>query len=238
MFPDRVTAFLTAYADRKAPEPPMNALRGFLTAEGFGILMAREMRNPFDDGFENALEWYDGPDALRARWMGRRDALHDIGMMRCRTSDVPVRWSVLRSEARGPALRIFEDLTAIGLTTGVSMAHVPLDRPPVFVSIAGDIVDDLSDDDLLSLFLAVTHCVTLWLAQNPNEADGCERLSPREVEILAASSVGLAGKPLADTLGITPNTIQSYLRSIRTKLGARTMPHAVQIAVSKGLIAT
>lgn len=237
MFADRAQAILSKYAEQVRQPDPSYALADFLRHEGFTNLMMREMRNPFEPGFAEALEYYDGPPALREQWLRRRDALHDIGMRRCRRSGTPVRWSELRTAARGPALRIFRDLEEIGWTEGVSMAHVPLDRPAVFVSIAGKVAATLSDDDLLSLYVVVTHFVTLWLERNPAPANDVEQLSPREVEILAASSAGLTGRQLGETIGLSPHTVQSYLKSIRMKLGARSMPHAVQIGLARGLIA-
>lgn len=236
-FASRAHSYLGQHAAAQLPARPVQALRRFLTQEGFGMLAMRELKNPFDEAFEDALEHYDGPPDLRTMWMKRRGALHDEGVRQCRKVGIPLRWSAARRDARGVARQIFEEFERFGMVEGVLLAHFSIDRPPVVVSIEGCVTDDLTDEDLLSLHLVVTHFVSLWLADHPVADESLEHLSPREVEILAASSVGLSGAPLAETLGISPNTVQSYLRSIRTKLGAKTMPHAVQIAVSRGVIA-
>lgn len=236
-FAARARAFLAAHAVARPQVRPTAALRRFLTDEGFGMLAMRELRNPFDEAFDHALEYYDGPPELRTQWMRQRGALHDQAVSRSRQSSVPIRWSAALADARGVSRQIFEAFARHGMTEGVVLTHVSVHRPPIIVSIEGAVAADLSDEDMLSLQLVVTHFVSLWLARHPIGEEAWENLSPREVEILAASSAGLNGTRLGEELGISPNTVQSYLRSIRAKLGARTMPHAVQIAVSRGLIA-
>ena len=56
-------------------------------------------------------------------------------------------------------------------------------------------------------------------------------LTPREIDVLSLIAQGLHEAEAADTLGISPNTVHSYMRTIRIRLGAQNAAHAVYIAV-------
>lgn len=234
-FSNRALAHLHAES-LNADLDPVASLRRFLESEGFTDFMAREMRNPFDPDFDAALEIYNGPQELRDIYMDRRDVLFDIGMKKARRASVPIRWTDLGQHASGPSKRIIEDLADFGMRDGIVMVHREVDREPVFVSVAGDVAKELSRDDILMVQLLCSHFLTLWLAKNPSSISEIEELSPREVEILAASSAGVNGQNLQNLLKISEHTMRSHLRNIRTKLGARSMPHAVQIAIRFGML--
>jgi len=226
------------YASLKKNLNPIESLREFLCREGFSDFMAREMRNPFDPDFHTALEIYNGPHALRDMYMERRDVLFDIGMKKCRRATVPLRWESLRRHAVGPGLRIMNDLEDFGMRNGIVMTHRDVDRAPIFVSLAGDITNDLSDEDILMVQLLCSHFLTLWLSEYPASESELYELSPREIEVLAASSAGVNGEKLQSILGITSHTMRTHLRNIRRKLHARSMPHAVQIGIRFGIVDT
>jgi len=61
-------------------------------------------------------------------------------------------------------------------------------------------------------------------------------LSPREIECLLHAAKGGTSKEIARGLAISARTVEQYLLSARLKLGARTLPHAVAMAVSRGLV--
>jgi DNA-binding NarL/FixJ family response regulator len=74
----------------------------------------------------------------------------------------------------------------------------------------------------------------LGLAPWPEpEADGVARfgLSPREREVLAALSLGLDNKMIAERLHITHDTVKSHVKAILRKLRARDRTHAVAISL-------
>jgi DNA-binding NarL/FixJ family response regulator len=52
-------------------------------------------------------------------------------------------------------------------------------------------------------------------------------LTPREIEVLSAVSVGLGNKAIARTLDISQHTVKFHLESIFRKLGVRTRAEAV-----------
>jgi DNA-binding CsgD family transcriptional regulator len=47
-------------------------------------------------------------------------------------------------------------------------------------------------------------------------------LTPREGEVLTGLSKGLTSKEIAQQLGISPNTVKTYLRLIMVKMGVTT----------------
>lgn len=63
-----------------------------------------------------------------------------------------------------------------------------------------------------------------------------QALSKREYELLVYLANGLLTKEVAHMLGISPETVKNHHTSIYTKLGAKNGPHAVMIAVRKGIL--
>lgn len=63
-----------------------------------------------------------------------------------------------------------------------------------------------------------------------------DHLTPRQLEILELYSCGLMQKQIAYQLKIYRNTVQTHTDRAKGKLGAKTVTHAVVIALAKGLI--
>lgn len=61
-------------------------------------------------------------------------------------------------------------------------------------------------------------------------------LRPRELEVLRLMSGGVSTAQIADELGLTVNTIRTYIQSLMEKLGARTRIQAVVAAQQRGLV--
>jgi PAS domain S-box-containing protein len=62
------------------------------------------------------------------------------------------------------------------------------------------------------------------------------RLSPREREMLDLLSTGARGGEIAKMLSLSPATVNTHIRNLKTKLGARTRTQAVAIALRQGII--
>jgi DNA-binding NarL/FixJ family response regulator len=60
-------------------------------------------------------------------------------------------------------------------------------------------------------------------------------LTPRELDILAAMSDGLAAKAIAIRLGVALKTVENHKIRIFEKLGVRSHAHAVSVALAYGL---
>jgi DNA-binding CsgD family transcriptional regulator len=70
--------------------------------------------------------------------------------------------------------------------------------------------------------------------QNRNVA--ATPLSPRELQIVALSAKGQSNKELARTLGISPSSVDTYLRRAFAKLGVTDRAQAVLRCLSLGLV--
>jgi len=60
--------------------------------------------------------------------------------------------------------------------------------------------------------------------------------SRREREILALLAAGETDNQIAERLGVSPATVQTHVRNVKTKLGARTRAQAVAKAIAQNLI--
>ena len=60
-------------------------------------------------------------------------------------------------------------------------------------------------------------------------------LTPRELDILAAMTDGLAAKAIAARLGVALKTVENHKIRVFEKLGVRTQAHAVTVAMAYGL---
>lgn len=71
------------------------------------------------------------------------------------------------------------------------------------------------------------------LAQGRSPLDD---LGPRETEILRLVASGRTTEEIADSLNLSPKTIQNYHYQIKSKVGARTDAHLVWLAIGAGLV--
>jgi DNA-binding NarL/FixJ family response regulator len=67
------------------------------------------------------------------------------------------------------------------------------------------------------------------------EPERLATLTPRENEILRSLAGGMATTEVADSLGISPLTVQSHVKNILAKLGVHTKVEAVRVAWRHGL---
>ena len=63
-----------------------------------------------------------------------------------------------------------------------------------------------------------------------------DALSPAEIRVLRLISEGQSNKEIAETLGLTLDTVKGQVRNILSKLGANDRAHAAMIAVKRGII--
>lgn len=61
-------------------------------------------------------------------------------------------------------------------------------------------------------------------------------LGPRETEILRLVASGRTTEDIADSLNLSPKTVQNYHYQIKSKIGARTDAHLVWLAIGAGLV--
>jgi DNA-binding NarL/FixJ family response regulator len=63
------------------------------------------------------------------------------------------------------------------------------------------------------------------------EAPAVHRLSPRERQVLDLLAAGLSGDEVAERLVVSPQTVQTHVRNLVRRLGARNRVHALAIAL-------
>ncbi len=67
------------------------------------------------------------------------------------------------------------------------------------------------------------------------EAPPQKKISPREREVLELLTRGATNKEIANTLGISENTVKNHLRNILEKLHLENRVQAAAFALRKGL---
>ena len=128
-----------------------------------------------------------------------------------------------------PSVRILL-LTTFGTSVDVTRA--------VRFGAAGALVKDSDDEELISAIRTVAGGKTAFsseiqrMLQEPQPPE----LSDRQREILSAIVQGLATDGIAAKLGISSETVNQHINTIREKLGAANRAEAVAIALRKHLL--
>jgi two-component system response regulator FixJ len=60
-------------------------------------------------------------------------------------------------------------------------------------------------------------------------------LAPRELDVLRGLAAGRQSKVIAHDLGLSPRTVEVYRASLMDKLGARSLPEVVRVALAGGI---
>jgi DNA-binding CsgD family transcriptional regulator len=98
-----------------------------------------------------------------------------------------------------------------------------------------------ANDEADAIILAVKPRVRIrHVADIPLEEDDpapVEALTGREMQVLELLAEGRPNKAIADALGISDQTVKSYVSSLSGKLGAVNRTDAVRRAVHRGYIA-
>ncbi|MEU6945223.1 LuxR C-terminal-related transcriptional regulator [Streptomyces sp. NPDC046316] len=92
----------------------------------------------------------------------------------------------------------------------------------------------ITDPELRARLLAV--CGRLETASAGPERPPGVSLTPRELDVLGAVASGATNAAAAQRLGLRPETVKGYLRSVMRKLGAHTRLEAVVAARRAGLL--
>ena len=66
-------------------------------------------------------------------------------------------------------------------------------------------------------------------------SDSGNRALPREREVLDGLLTGATSKEIGQALGISPRTVEMHRARLMERLGARTLPEAIVLAMAAGL---
>lgn len=61
-------------------------------------------------------------------------------------------------------------------------------------------------------------------------------LTPRERQIVEMLAGGSTGEQIAQTLVLSPETVQKHVHNAKRKVGAETRAHLIALALTRGLI--
>lgn len=148
----------------------------------------------------------------------------------------PLRWRVV-TDGTQPAESCVHLHAHLGGRPGEELLVVPLhtddpSRRNFGFALPADLEcrpDDLTDGmRLYGAFFARRRVE----ANLPRRVD----LSRREVAVLQNCAMGMKSDAIAEAEGISPHTVKDYLERVRTKLEARTIAHAVALAMRAKLI--
>ncbi len=78
--------------------------------------------------------------------------------------------------------------------------------------------------------------IPVGIARELAEHLNSETLSERELDVLRSAAAGRSNKMIADSLGLTEQTVKSYMKNVFAKLGASDRTHAVVIAMKRGYL--
>jgi DNA-binding NarL/FixJ family response regulator len=63
-------------------------------------------------------------------------------------------------------------------------------------------------------------------AEKPARSADCEKLSPRELELLELLAVGFSNKEIADKMQLSLETVRTYVKRIYSKMHVRNRTEA------------
>ena len=131
---------------------------------------------------------------------------------------------------RLPATKILV-LTSFGTSDGITHA--------LQAGASGAVMKTADDGTLVAAIRKVANgerVISPEVKKMLNEDPPIPVLSPRQKEILVAITDGRTNKEIASVLGIRKDSVEDYLRTLFSKLGASNRTEAVAIALRKHLL--
>lgn len=138
--------------------------------------------------------------------------------------------------------RLFDDASSLGIRSGIT---VPLKGPEGRFAAFTLSTDETSPAHMggaaeLKTFVQLCglqfHNVLSTRVPRFMPEHRVWRLTGRQRLCLAASAEGHSAKQTARVVGLTPRTVEHHLEEAKKRLEAESLPHAVALAVRKGLI--
>ncbi|MGH7729444.1 MAG: helix-turn-helix domain-containing protein [Vulcanimicrobiaceae bacterium] len=101
------------------------------------------------------------------------------------------------------------------------------------------LAEDASAEEIVAALVAVAAGLVVTQPRalaDDGAREGIERLTPREIEVLAALADGTPNKTIAGRLGISEHTVKYHVGAIFAKLGVASRTEAVTRGIRLGLI--
>ncbi len=175
-------------------------------------------------GFECVATFGSGEQALEL-WPRRNPevVLMDINLPGISGVECVRRLKAMAPEVHVVMLTVYDDSERIFQALQMGASGYLLKR-----STAAEILDAVRDvhggGAPMSSYIA-RKVVQSFRRQGPSEQPA-ENLTPRETDVLDYVSRGYANKEIADALGLSPETVRGYLKTIYSKLHVRSRTEA------------
>jgi DNA-binding NarL/FixJ family response regulator len=115
-------------------------------------------------------------------------------------------------------------------------------RQALWVGASGYVAKESAGDEVVAAVRAVhggqrylSHRIRLRVLDEHLCEDPLERLSAREMEVLKLVAEGNSSSAVAERLGISPKSIDTYRSRLMTKLDLQHLPALVKFAIRRGL---
>jgi DNA-binding CsgD family transcriptional regulator len=164
------------------------------------------------------------------------DPLPDLALRLCR----PLRWSEVRElEPPGRQQQAFYDLLAqLGFTEGIALPTYGPGARTGFVGLPGATDAPCSEEVLVSAHAIAQMSFLRYCELIDGQAPNDVPLSERELDVVYWIAMGKSNSVIAEILGISAETVDSYVRRAFRKLGVSDRTSAVLHSVLAGHLYT
>jgi two-component system, NarL family, response regulator LiaR len=141
----------------------------------------------------------------------------------------------------GATAAIRAELPGVQVMVLTSVLDETVIRQAIEAGAAGYLLKETSDEDLRVALRAVAAGQVQLAPQAVRRLLGSRRpgpegLSERELEVLEGMAGGKANKEIARDLGLSPETVKTYVKRVLHKLGVRSRTEAAVQALARGLL--
>lgn len=138
---------------------------------------------------------------------------------------------ILAENEGGTELTLSQDINAVTFPV-----HGPGGRNGCFTLVYNEVEDVKIEQQIRILQWACQNAHQLFCKLNLSNSKSIPKLTERETEILSWVARGKSNSVVAQILGISPHTVNTYMRRIFLKLGTSDRTSVSLIAISNGLI--
>lgn len=234
----RVEAALTLIGELSRAATVSQAIDVFERAiEPFGVKVYRTslLANP-ERGYVDAAVVSNWADEWLAFYRGTRAFMFDPVVAACMKGE-GFFWRDLPGPRTSFGKTLMRDAQEFGMVDGFTAIRSPRGELKSAVHLSGEQLEWTELEQGVVTLIANTLMSRVLFLRDIQLAPAMRALSPREVQVLHHAALGHCDKQIARSTGIAHETIRSYWKSIRTKLGASDRANAVAIALWAGKIA-